>query len=110
MEQTSIFLENVDFEKLLSDFQGSFNPIFRISTSKNTIYVSIVEELHTLPFSNLTITVVFERLPEYNVKIHVIVSGGGTGIFQLSYGAERKALKKFNKFFNNYLSQNQVLL
>ena len=103
MEQTSIFLENVDFEKLLSDFQGSFNPIFRISTSKNTIYVSIVEELHTLPFSNLTITVVFERLPEYNVKIHVIVSGGSTGIFRLSYGAERKALKKFNTFFNNYL-------
>ena len=104
MEQTSVFLENVDFEKLLSDFQGFFNPIFRISTSKNTIYVFIVEEFHMLPFSNLTITVVFERIREDLIKIHVIVSGGGTGIFQLSYGAERSALKKFNTFFNYYLS------
>ena len=103
MEQTSILLENVDFEKLLSDFQGFFKPVFRISTSKNTIYVFIVEEFHTL-FSNLTITVVFERIHEDIIKIHVIVSGGSTGIFRSSYGAERSALKKFEKFFNEYLS------
>ena len=104
MEQSSIFLENVDFEKLLSDFQGYFKPIFHISTSKNATYVFIVEQFYMRTLSNLTITVVFERLREDIIKIHVMVSGGGTGLFQLSYGAERSALKKFITFFNYYLS------
>jgi hypothetical protein len=106
MEQTSIFLENVDFEKLLSDFQGFFRPKFHISASNNTTYVFIVEQFYMRTLSNLTITVVFERLPEYNVKIQVMVSGGAVGFLQLSWGSERSALKKVTKFFNYYLSSN----
>ena len=102
MEQITYTLRNISKDQLVHEFQNMLRPIFKISNIHNTTTIFILEEYYFRIESNLSITVVFDEIDENSVEINAIVSGGKTGIFEISWGAERKALKKLTQFFDKY--------
>ncbi len=102
MEQITYLLRNISKDQLVHEFQNSFRPIFKISNNQNTTNIFILEEYYYRIESNLSITVIFDKIDDNSVEINAISSGGKTGIIQFSWGAERKALKKLTRFFEKY--------
>ena len=102
MEQITYTLRNMSKDQLVHEFQNNFRPIFKISNNHNTTTIFILEEYYFRIESNLSITVIFDKIDDNSVEINAIVSGGKKGILEISWGAERKALKKLTRFFEKY--------
>jgi len=102
MEQMTYKIRTLNKDQLVHEFQNMFRPIFKISNNQNTTTIFILEEFYFRIESNLTITVIFDKIDDNSVEINAISSGGKTGIMQLTWGAERKALKNLTRFFEKY--------
>ena len=102
MEKITYLLRNISKEQLVHEFQSMFRPIFKISNNHNTTTILILEEYYFRIESNLSITVIFDKIDDNSIEINAISSGGKKGIMQFSWGAERKALKKLTRFFEKY--------
>jgi hypothetical protein len=102
MEQKSFLFENVVYEQLINDFEENFNPNFKFSNNQNTTTIFIIERYYFRINSNLTLTLIFNMINSNSIELHIITSGGTSGLLGLSGGAEKSALHRVIKFLKKY--------
>ncbi|MHA1107200.1 MAG: hypothetical protein ACTSPN_16015 [Promethearchaeota archaeon] len=69
MEQITYLLRNISKEQLVHEFQSMFRPIFKISNNHNTTNIFILEEYYFRIESNLSITVIFDKIDDNSMII-----------------------------------------
>ena len=97
MEQESFTLEGIDSEELIANFKRHFSPIYSYTNVNQTTRVFIFEAHYLRISSNLSATVILDFTSENNCEVNAIVSGGGHGLLELTWGAEKSMLKKIKK-------------
>jgi predicted nucleotide-binding protein (sugar kinase/HSP70/actin superfamily) len=99
MINETIYFGYSDFEKILNDFVKKFNPQIKYTNKEKTVVVYLLEEFYFRIESNLAATVIFEKISENEIKVVIIVAGGGHGLWQISWGAEKNLLRKIKEYF-----------
>jgi hypothetical protein len=102
MEQKVYRFINTDFDELVYNFQNQFRPVFIKSNYQNSTTVLVLEQYYIRIESNLSITIIFDKISKNSIEVSIIASGGKHGLFEISWGAERSAIKKITKFFESY--------
>lgn len=102
MQHKSYLFENIGYEQLIQDFEINFHPDLKFSNNQNTTIVYILEDYYFRINSTLTATVIISKKIPNSVELHIITSGGKQGLFGLSWGAEKSALKKIVRFAEEY--------
>lgn len=90
-------------ESLINDFNKDSAPIIQNQQRhKGALFITIVGEKYYVRVNSTISYTVSLYITADLIEAFLCISGATSGLAQLSYGADKRLLKKLNKLFMNY--------
>ncbi len=108
MESKIIEIENNNIDLIIESFYDKFLPEGIYNNENKNIFAIFFEKFSFLTKSDLSGTVIFDRMGNNKCKIIIIISRGGSGFFRLAYGSESRAMNKITKFIDSLANDKSI--
>ncbi|MBN1802220.1 MAG: hypothetical protein JW891_11980 [Candidatus Lokiarchaeota archaeon] len=95
-------LVNINIEEVYSKFSEDIQPNFEYENPDGSVKVYIKEIYYYRIKSNLSATIIFEQQDTNKYFVYIVVSGGASGLFGITWGAENNMMKKLAKYFERF--------